>query len=419
MGRSAPHRPGGARVRWRGLVVLGFLLGLVGGVVLASVAVAARTATAYSRLVIAVGLDDARVLVPAARPAVADALPRLPGVVQSWVADVWVAQVEGPLVRYVFVVGGPGQPADLVHPVVVAGRAPHDDDPREVLVAEPAAADLHVSPGDPLTLHLLTPDEVRRFDSGSEEPSGAVVQVRVTGIARAPVWDGPLSSVIATPAFARAHRGEIGALAGFARLADSGPGTRKRFAEAVSEVGDAVSPAERNVYPRPDPTFPTSQIDGSMAAARTVLVGALAIFGAVLGIGGFLVVGQGLVRHHAVRPESQHLERALGMTRGERAAARAVAGSVGAVVAGLVAGSIALAAGLFEPLGSLARFEPSPGFRPPWTIALPGGTGARAGLPRDHARGGARGRTPSAAVAVVAQPAGQPARPAARSCWPG
>jgi hypothetical protein len=363
------------RVRWRGLVTLGLLLGLVGGVVLASVAVADRTATAYSRLVAAVGLDDARVLVPAGRPAVADALPRLPGVVQSWVAGLWVARVEGPDVRYVFVVGGPGRPADLVHPVVIAGRAPHDDDPLEVLVSEPAAADLRVSPGDSLRLHLLTPDEVRRFDVGSDEPSGSTVRVRVAGIARAPVWGGPLSGVVTTPAFARAHQRETGALAGFARLADIGPDARKRFAEAVAAVYAAGSPVDRNAYPRPDPTFPTSQVDGSMTAARTVLVGALVIFGAVLGVGGFLVVGQGLVRHHAVRPESQHVERALGMTRGERAAARAVAGSVGALVAGLVAVSIALAAGLLEPLGSLARFEPSPGFRPPWAIAVLGGAG--------------------------------------------
>ena len=60
-----------------------------------------RTATAYPRLVAAVGLDDARVLVPVARPAVAEAFPALPGVVESWVADTWIAQVEGPAVRYV------------------------------------------------------------------------------------------------------------------------------------------------------------------------------------------------------------------------------------------------------------------------------------------------------------------------------
>jgi hypothetical protein len=364
------------RVRWRGLMGLGLLLGLVGGVVLASVAVAERTATAYSRLVAAVGLDDARVLVPVERPAVAQALPRLPGVVESWVADSWVAQVEGPAVRYVSIIGGPGRPAGLVAPVVVAGRAPRDDDPSEVLVSEPAAADLRLSPGDTMTLHLLTPAEIGRFDVGFGEPDGAVVPVRVTGIGRAPAWGGPLSNVIATPAFAAAHPAEVGAFAGFARLADVGPAARKRFAEAVAAVhAAAATPTGLDPYLRPEPSFPTSEIESSVVTARTVLVGGLAIFAVVLGLGGALVVGQGLVHHHAVRPESQRVERALGMTRGERAAARAAAGSCGALVAGLVGGLIVLAAGLLEPLGSLARFEPTPGFRPPWAPALLGGTG--------------------------------------------
>ncbi len=360
------------RLGWRGLVGLGLLLGLVGGIVLATAAVAERTATAYARLVVAVGLDDARVLVPVARPAVADALPRLPGVVESWVADTWFGRVEGPAVRYVSVVGGPGRPAGLVHPVVVAGRAPHDDDPQEVLVSEPTAADLRLAPGDTVTMLLLAPHD---GGAGAGEPHGTVVQLRVTGVARAPAWGGPLTDMLVTPAFARAHPAEVRARAGFARLADTGPAARTRFADAVAEVHAASGPAGRDPIPRPEPLFPTSQADGSVDTARTVLVGGLAIFGVVLGLGGFLVVGQALVRHHGARPQTQQIERALGMTRGERAAAQAAAGSVGAVVAGLVAALVVLAAGLLEPLGSLARFEPAPGFRPPWAIALLGGTG--------------------------------------------
>ena len=364
------------RVRWRGLVGLGLLAGLVGGVVLASVAVAERTATAYSRLVAAVGLDDARVLVPAARPAVAAALPALPGVVESWVADVWIAQVDGPSVRFVRLVGGPGRPDDLLMPVVVAGRAPRPDDPREVLVSEPAAAELRLGPGDPMTLHLLTRDEAGRIDNVGR-PGGADVRVLVTGIARAPVWSGPLSSVIVTPAFARAHRADVASLAGFARLADTGAAARGRFADAVAMVHTAGEHAAggtgRDPSPRPELSFPTSEVAGSVITARTVLSGGLAVFATVVGLGGALVVGQGLIRHHAVRPESQHVERALGMTRGERAVARAAAGAVGAAVAGIVAAAVGLAAGWLPPLGSLGRFEPTPGFRPPWAIALLGG----------------------------------------------
>ena len=363
------------RVRWRGLMGLGLQLGLVGGVVLASAAVAALAATANPRLVAAVGLDDARVLVPAARPAGADALPRLPGVVESWVADTWLAQVDGPALRYVSVLGGPDRPAGLVHPVVVAGRAPADDAPDEVLLSEPLAADLRAAPGDRLTLRLLTPQQTGRLDVGAGPPAGGVAVVRVVGVGRAVAWGGPLSDVITPPAFARAHAADVGARAGFARLADTGPAARRRFAEAVATVhASAPTRTGLDAYLRPEPSFPTSEVDSSVVTAQSVLVGGLAIFGVVLGVGGLLVVGQGLVRHHAVRPESRQIERALGMTRGERAAARMTAGLPGAVTAGVVAGGIVLAAGLLEPLGSLARFEPAPGFRPPWVLALLGGT---------------------------------------------
>ena len=71
------------RTRWRGLVGLGLLLGLVGGVVLGAVAVADRTDTAYARLASANGLADAQVLLPAAHATVFDAVPSMPGVTAS------------------------------------------------------------------------------------------------------------------------------------------------------------------------------------------------------------------------------------------------------------------------------------------------------------------------------------------------
>ena len=60
------------RTRWRGLVALGLLFGLVGGIVLGTVAVADRTVTAYERLAAAIGVADAQVLLPAAHETVFD-----------------------------------------------------------------------------------------------------------------------------------------------------------------------------------------------------------------------------------------------------------------------------------------------------------------------------------------------------------
>ncbi len=362
------------RTSWLGLLGLGVLLGLVGGIVLASVAVAERTGTAYSRLVAAVGLDDARVVVPAGRPAVLESLPTLPGVTESWVGSAWVARVDGPAVRYLSIIGGPNRPPGFAEPVVIEGRAPADNAADEVLVAEPVAAELGLHPGDVMTLRLLTAGEMGQFDVGLDDPDGSVARVEVTGIARAPVW-GPTSSVIVTPRFARIHAADVGVRVGFVRLADTSPAARKAFADAVARVHLAAAGGDLNGSPRPEPYFPTSEADRSLLTARTVLVGGLAVFAVVLGLGGLLVVGQGLLRHHAARTDAYRIEIALGMTRGERSAARVAAGLLGAAVAGLIGAVIVVAAGMLEPLGSQARFEPTPGFRPPWGIAIVGGIG--------------------------------------------
>ena len=110
-----------------------------------------------------------------------------------------------------------------------------------------------------------------------------------------------------------------------------------------------------------------------MRAAQAVLLAGLVVFGVVVGLGGLLVVAQGLLRHHGGRRHVQRIERALGMTLVERAVARVLAGGVGALAAGVAGATVALASGLVEPLGSQARYEPAPGFRAPWAVALGGG----------------------------------------------
>src|SRR5690242_8175509 len=135
------------RTRWRGLVGLGLLLGLVGGIVLGAIAVSARTATAYARLAAATGLADAQVLLPAVHTTVFDAVPHLPGVTASWTPVTWTAQVNTHVntqlntspVRFVSVSGGGDHPSGLARPVITQGREPRADAPDEVVVGEPAA----------------------------------------------------------------------------------------------------------------------------------------------------------------------------------------------------------------------------------------------------------------------------------------
>ena len=362
------------RTGWRGLVALGLLFGLVGGIVLGTVAVADRTVTAYERLAAATGLADAQVLLPAAHETVFDQVPSMPGVTASWTPVAWIAQINTPAVRFVSLSGGPGHPAGLAEPVVVAGRAPRDDAANEILVSEPTAADLDLHVGDEVILRLLLAQEIARFSQGFGQPDGGFARVTVVGVARAPAWADPVTDLIVTPAFARKHAADVSARGVFVRLASTAPAARDAFAAALADAYAAdpdTSPLDGLL--RPQPAFPTSGVDPTVRAAQAVLLAGLVVFGVVVGLGGLLVVAQGLLRHHGGRRHVQRIERALGMTLVERAVARVLAGGVGALAAGVAGATVALASGLVEPLGSQARYEPAPGFRAPWAVALGGG----------------------------------------------
>jgi len=362
------------RTRWRGLVALGLMLGLVGGVVLGTVAVADRTVTAYARLGAAIGVADAQVLLPAAHATVFEKVATMPGVTASWTPVSWIAQINTPAVRFVSLSGGPDHPPGLAEPVVVAGRAPRADAADEILVGEPAAVDLGVRVGDEVILRLLLAQEIARFSEGFGQPDGGFARVRVVGIARAPTWAEPVTDLVVTPAFARAHAADVSARGVFVRLRSTDPASRDAFTAALTAAYAAdpyTSPLDGLL--RPEPAFPTSGVDPTVRAAQVVLLVGLVVFGVVVGLGGLLVVSQGLLRHHGNRRHVQRIERALGMTLAERAVARVLAGAVGAAAAGVAGAAVALASGLLEPLGSQARFEPTPGFRPPWAVALGGG----------------------------------------------
>lgn len=357
------------RTRWRALLALGLVFGLAGGVVLAAAALAVRTATAYPRLVEAVHLDDARVLVPADQPALAAAVPGLPGVERAWVTTGFIAQIDGPAVRYVSLGAGAHPPGDLVEPVVLQGRAPAPDAVDEVLIGEPLAGTGGYAVGDELTLRMLTLDEVARFDVGFGTPDGPVATVRVVGIARMPGWGGALANVLAGPAFAERYAADAVSSPVFVDLRD---GTADAFAGAYAAAADAQPPSLVAQYFFPTVDRPRLDVDPAVRTAERVLTGGLSVFALVLAAGGLLVVGQALLRHHGAGHAAQRVESALGLTAAGRAGARVLAAAPAAAVAGLVGGALAFTAGVLPPLGSQAAYEPDPGFRPPWALAAGG-----------------------------------------------
>ncbi len=359
------------RTGMRALLLFGVLFGLFSGLVLGTVALAERTASAYPRLADAVGLDDVRLQVPADQRALAAQVPYLPDVQKAWVTYGWVARIEGASVRYVALGAGQDQPPGLVRPIVVAGRAPADGAADEIMISEPLAEGSDLRVGTAVTIRILTLDQIARFGSGVGDPEGPILRMWVVGIARMPSWGGPLADIQAGPAFVQRHAASAASRPAFIRL-DDDPGAAEAFTSAFTAAAATAPPSVVAAYLPPQMQLPRSDGDPAAAAAERTLVVGLSIFAAALAAGGLLVVGQGLLRDHALHRGSQTVERALGLTSAERVAARVGAAAPAAVVAALLAAGLAMAAGVLQPLGSQARFEPEMGFRAPWAVAVAG-----------------------------------------------
>jgi len=360
------------RRRWRSMVVLGLLAGLVGSVVAGASAVARRTATAYDRLVAATHLDDARVLV-FSEDIDADRIARFPGVTESWQSQQVIGQLLGREVAYLSVSSGPPRPGTLFSPVVLEGRAPRDDRADEVLVPSVLAREIGLQVGDRLPMKLLTPLEVTQFDTGFGEPDGPRLDLRVVGIARlARTWvGGGLGPVIGTPALQKEYPDSQLGHNILVRLAD-GPDGVPAFDRRVRRLGDQAATGDvGQEFGTLQASYPTSETDPEVTAATSTLVGGQLVFIVLAVLGGLLAVGQGLSRHHAAGSGEQQIEAALGLTRGERVLARVGPALLGAGVAAGVTVVGTLLAGLVEPLGPLREYEPEPGWLPdPVLVAL-------------------------------------------------
>ncbi|MFF4983600.1 hypothetical protein ACFY3O_26575 [Streptomyces sp. NPDC001046] len=362
------------RNQWRSSLIVGLLFGLIGGCVLAILTVAQRTDSAFPRLVATVHRPDAVTHVVGAQDALLQQVTSLPGVEESWAPHIWVGRLDhGPL-TYLSIMAGPGHPADLVRPVLLEGREPQEGSPHEVLLSEDYARASGVSAGSTVDMTLLTGQQVARFGAGFGNPAGPRVTLHVVGIGRMPLWGSDAGTAIATPAFAERYVSSSAGHVSFLRLAP-GDEPRRDFDRAFAALAAAnPAPPELAELGPPQVRYPTATEDPLVAPVRRVLVAGLTLSAGVTAVAALLITTQALNRRHSLNLTAHRIEAALGMTRLERAVARTAAALPGATVAGSASTATGLAAGLLEPLGALAAFEPTPGYLPNPGIALIGGT---------------------------------------------
>ena len=346
---------------WQGWATLVLLVVLAAGVVLAAVAGARRTESAYPRFLQASKASD--VLVSPAGSGLNGyygALARLPGV--SAIAPIVGIQAlpAGPD-------GRPGSgatvfaPADgrlghvLEIPKLLAGRLPLPDRPGEVAVDQIGAHALHVHVGSTLAM-AATPANALPTGSIFRRLNERVVGVIVTRGSVVPVTELDKVPVIMAST-ALLH------VLGMRYVGYDGAYVKLRPGTAANVLGRQAQSLARRFPGTGGQVFVGDESTQAGTIERAIRPEAitLALFALVVAITALLVVGQVASRLLFAASLDHPALAALGMTRRQLTAAGLAEVGAAAVAGAVLAAGVAVAASLFMPIGPASLAEPSPG----------------------------------------------------------
>jgi hypothetical protein len=359
----------GLRARWRGWVVFALLVAVSGGAVLAAVAGAQRTGSAYPRFLRASNASD--VLVSPTATGLGGyyrALARLPGVTAveplAVLNTLTPAQVVAPADRRFQHV--------LDRPRVLAGRLPSPDRAGEIAVDQNGAAALHLRVGSAVTMRAL------RSDRPSSPADIRVLRERVVGVVVTRTSVKPISAIdkiptiLASTALVR-HLGPNYLVADGAAV-QLRPGTTvdgfRRHAAALArqfpgtQVQDELLVADLNM-----------QAEAVERAIRPEAV-ALALFALVLAATALLVIGYVASRLLAAGSADNPVLSALGATRAQLLGGRLAEVSVGAAAGAVAAAGLAVIVSPLMPVGTARIAEPDPGISADVPVLLAGSIAA-------------------------------------------
>ena len=346
------------RAGWRGWATLAVLVALASGAVLAAVAGAIRTDTAYPRFLAASNASD--VLVAPAGPGMGGydaAVAKLPGVaVAAEVVGINAVPVGagGVLDNSATVVapldGRFGRTIEI--PKMLAGRLPAASAPREIAVSQTGAQQLHLRVGSTLRMAALdnsTPPRARPLTE-------RVVGVFVTAGSVLPVnYLDQVAQFMAPPALYRELGPDYWAFDGtYVKLS---PGASLPVFSARAQALAKRYPATGGQAFVADQSVQAATVE---RAIRPQAV-ALALFALALALTALLVVGQVAARLVTEAAGDNTSLAALGMTRRQLIAVGLVEVTAAAVAGGAAAVIIAIAASPLTPIGPARLAEPSPG----------------------------------------------------------
>lgn len=371
------------RRRWRAWVVLALLVGITGGVSMASFAAWRRTESALDRFV-----EWSKPLDASVRGTLTyDEVLALPQVEHADTGDFYVMLPLGP--------DGEPQPDragqvapvssamggwfhDYERPIVVEGRLPNPDAELEVAINEPFRDVYGVGAGDTMTLVGYSFDDAEKLFSslGTLEPTGPRFDFEITAVVRSPAEVAPPKAdpdvvymgaqlIWLSPEFDRLHRGkDVLGLGTLDRL--SMPGVN--HFEVKLRNGAADADGFRRAAQRLDPDAQTEfgfsdSVVGSRSAGRAIGLQSTAVlaFGVLMGLAAGIMTMQALHRQADADRVDAASWRAIGVPQRQvftvglaRAAGIGIGGAVVAV-------ALAIALSPLAPVGLARRAEIDPG----------------------------------------------------------
>jgi hypothetical protein len=360
------------RRRWRSVVALTLMVGVVGAVALATVAGARRTSSALARFEDHSRSADVELaVVGEPTPAQLRALSRVRGV--AAVASLRAYAVIVPRAPDLLAIGAVVDRSFGVvmdRDRIVAGRSADPSVADEITIGEGFAAQLRLRVGGHLDVESYSPGQVSAILAGGTDVgrrSGPSLRLRIVGIARRPLDLGNRGAagglLVLTPAFNRAYADRMGRF-----------GTRMRVR---TDTGAAEAP---RVIAAARSIFGTSLLSTQGLAIETegarnaidVLALALWIFAGVSAVAGVVAIGIVLTREISLVSRDQATLRALGLTRRQTAATKGL--PVLAIAGGgaLLAVFGAVVASPLLPVGVARRADPNVGLHADWAVLTTG-----------------------------------------------
>ncbi|HVL04530.1 MAG TPA: ABC transporter permease [Acidimicrobiales bacterium] len=347
--------------RWRALVALGVLAGLAGGLAIAAVAGARRTATAYERFREATGRSDAMVFGTLIGVFDADygpirALPEVEDAGEFTLAPIFLEGLEA----------GQLAPNDdrlyrtVNRPLLVAGRLPDPRRPDELVINRKAASAYGLRVGDRVRMSA----GLELFGTG-DPGAGPSVDATVVGIGDSAMelaFQGDSPAFTPSAAFLAQHPEVPRAGNLVVRLR---PGTDVAgFARRAAEVMGLPN------LPVRDQAEDIKRVTHGTDLERTALL----LFSAAVALAAVVLVGQALSRVVFGIAEAGAALRGLGFTRQALVAGLVLPLGASAATAAAAAAGTAVALSRWFPLGLAGRLEPDRGVHADWLVVVPGAT---------------------------------------------